>query len=222
MTLTLSLTVLLLLALKCSGFHLPLNSISSKISKLKQIRYRCSSPHAMCTVNNQKKQAASKKSILGSKLNSKAAIQAVKTTTLPTGRKSVTAKPIPIKTTVKEVKVAKIISASDSISISSSSKSVSNLPLLDEVGDSGSNLESLVVDENFRTALKDFRKANAPKKLVRAVADHSESGMLDQNMTVHAFRTLQRMNRYYNMTFLLLSIDLVYCESMRFERYSRW
>lgn len=159
----------------------------------------------MCAVNNQKKQAASKKSILGSKLNSKAAIQAVKTSSLPATRKSVTAKPVPAKNTVKEVKVAKIISASDSISISSSSKSVSSLPLPDEVGDVGGNLESLVVDENFRTALKDFRKANAPKKLVRTVADHSESGMLDQNMTVHAFRTLQRMNRYYNVKFFFCS-----------------
>jgi hypothetical protein len=200
MTLILLLTVLLLLALKCSGFHAPLKSLSSKILNLKVARYRWANPHAMCIVNNQKKQA-SKKSILGSKLNSKAAIQAIKTTTLPTDRKSVTAKPLPVKNTVKEVKVAKIITASDSISVSSSSKSVSSLPLPDEGGDAGGNLESLIVDESFRTALKDFRKANAPKKLVRAVAEHSESGILDQNMTVHAFRTLQRMNRYYNVKF---------------------
>jgi hypothetical protein len=206
MTVTLSLTVLLLLALKCSGFYAPLKCLSSKILIAKEVRYRCANPHAMCIVNNQKKQA-SKKSILGSKLNSKAAIQAVKTTTLPIGRKSVTAKPLSVQNTVKEVKVAKIISASDSISVSSSSKSVSSLPLSDEVGDAGGNLESLVVDESFRTALKDFRKANAPKKLVRAVAEHSESGMLDQNMTVHAFRTLQRMNRYYNMKFLRILSD---------------
>ena len=197
MAVTLSLAVFLLLALKCSGFLVLPNSLSSKTLRLTDKHFRRASPQAMCTGNNPNKQVASKKSILGSKLNSKAAIQAVKTTTAPVGRKSVSTKSLAVKSSVKEVKVTKSISASDSISISSSSKSVS-LPLLDDVGDAGGNLESLVVDENFRTALKDFRKANAPKKLVRAVADHSESGMLDQNMTVHAFRTLQRMNRYYN------------------------
>ena len=50
-------------------------------------------------------------------------------------------------------------------------------------------------DEAFRAQVRDFRKLNSPKKLVKAVEELSEAGRLDQNMTVYAFRTLQRMNR---------------------------
>lgn len=66
----------------------------------------------------------------------------------------------------------------------------------DSNNDSDKNVDSLTIDERFRIVLKDCRKTNAPKKLIRAVAEYSESGRLDQNMTVHAFRTLQRMNRF--------------------------
>lgn len=83
-----------------------------------------------------------------------------------------------------------------SVSISSSSRSVASVLSMDDAADGSGNLESLIVDDGFRSLLRDFRKANAPKKLIRTVADYSQSGKLDQNMTVHAFRTLQRMNRF--------------------------
>ena len=50
-------------------------------------------------------------------------------------------------------------------------------------------------DDGFRSKMREFRKSNAPKKLVKAVQELSAEGLLDQNMTVYAFRTLQRMNR---------------------------
>jgi hypothetical protein len=61
---------------------------------------------------------------------------------------------------------------------------------------SSSASEPLVaVSEEFRVAIKDLRKINAPKKILRLVSDHAAAGTITQNMTVHAFRTLQRMNR---------------------------
>ena len=54
---------------------------------------------------------------------------------------------------------------------------------------------SAVVDVAFKAQMKELRKLNAPKKLVKAVKDLSDSGRLDQNMTAFAFRTLQYMNR---------------------------
>jgi hypothetical protein len=85
-------------------------------------------------------------------------------------------------------RMSELTHSDSSISVSTSSQSVT------QISDS-ETLELLMIDEDFKTALKDFRKANAPKKLLKAVAEYSESGRLDQNMTVHAFRTLQRMNR---------------------------
>lgn len=55
--------------------------------------------------------------------------------------------------------------------------------------------DSQVVDASFKLQMREFRKANAPKKLLKAVEELSQLNKLDQNMTIHAFRTLQRMNR---------------------------
>jgi ribosome biogenesis GTP-binding protein YsxC/EngB len=88
-------------------------------------------------------------------------------------------------------KMNELTRSDSSISVSTSSSSVTQV-----TASSDSEIsELLMIDEDFKTALKDFRKANAPKKLLKAVAEYSETGRLDQNMTVHAFRTLQRMNR---------------------------
>ena len=172
----------------------------------------------MCAADNQKKSAPGAKGILGSKLKSNTAAKKV-----PTGTSQKSAPPSPGKPTgsltqgqkggskdfMKEPKkIQPAISAiSDSITVSSSSKSVSTVSTLESEGDAdNSNLDSLIIDDGFRTALKDFRKSNAPKKLLRAVADYSDSGKLDQNMTVHAFRTLQRMNRYHSSLLLTSSL----------------
>ena len=155
---------------------------------------------SMCLVNDQKNQNTGvKKSILGSKIKLKAPAPTQKNAVVK-AVKSSEKKTTPPPATAAKVfkkepkKVQPDITGSSSISVSSSSKSVSSVQTDGELSEN-SNLDSLTIDEGFRTALKDFRKSNAPKKLLRAVADYSESGRLDQNMTVHAFRTLQRMNR---------------------------
>lgn len=150
----------------------------------------------MCLGNNQKKSPL-KKSTAGPKLTSAITTRAKKSTgpIKENDPKKVKAKSSKVTETDRnDLHKAPIISPSSG---SISSDSNYSALALKEDSDSSSNLESLVVDEGFRTALKDFRKANAPKKLIRAVANYSESGMLDQNMTVHAFRTLQRMSRCY-------------------------
>jgi len=43
--------------------------------------------------------------------------------------------------------------------------------------------------------LREYRKSDSPKKLLKEVSDCSESGTLTQDQTVQAFRMLQRMNR---------------------------
>ena len=155
---------------------------------------------SMCLVNDQKNQNTGvKKSILGSKIKLKAPAPTQKNAVVKavkSGEKKTTPPPATAAKVFKKEpkKVQTDITGSSSISVSSSSKSVSSVQTDGELSEN-SNLDSLTIDEGFRTALKDFRKSNAPKKLLRAVADYSESGRLDQNMTVHAFRTLQRMNR---------------------------
>lgn len=134
-----------------------------------------------------------KKSNLGAKLLQKAVKRsgaAATKTAKATAASDVSR--VPVK---KSKTIPAGITSNSSISVSSSSKSVASVLSTDDAIDGNGNLESLTVDDGFRTLLKDFRKANAPKKLLRAVADYSQSGKLDQNMTVHAFRTLQRMNR---------------------------
>ena len=134
-----------------------------------------------------------KKSILGAKLLQKAVKRSGAATT-----KTVKTIAAPEKSRVPVKKLKAIpaeITSNSSISVSSSSKSVASVLSIDDAPESNGNLESLTVDDGFRTLLREFRKANAPKKLIRAVAEYSQSGKLDQNMTVHAFRTLQRMNR---------------------------
>lgn len=135
-----------------------------------------------------------KKSNSGAKLLQKAVKRSGAATT-KTGK--TVANPETSRVPVKKVKaVPAEITSNSSISVSSSSKSVASVISMDDAPDGNGNQESLTVDDGFRTLLREFRKANAPKKLIRAVADYSQSGKLDQNMTVHAFRTLQRMNRY--------------------------
>lgn len=148
----------------------------------------------MCLGNNQKKSLL-KKSTAGPKLTSAITTRTKKSTSpvKENDPKKVNAKSSRVTETDRNDSHKTPIISSSSGSISSDSNSTALA--VKEDSDSSSNLESLVVDEGFRTALKDFRKANAPKKLIRAVANYSESGMLDQNMTVHAFRTLQRMSR---------------------------
>ena len=150
----------------------------------------------MCLGNNPKK-LLPKKSTAGPKLTS-TTTKRTKKSTSPISEKS-TQKDKSKLSRNSETTDRKDVSHKASISsvCSESIGSESNYPALapKEDTDNSNNMESLLVDEGFRTALKDFRKANAPKKLIRAVANYSESGMLDQNMTVHAFRTLQRMSR---------------------------
>lgn len=50
-------------------------------------------------------------------------------------------------------------------------------------------------DETFLTQLKEFRKTNSFKKLVKMVKDHSAQNNLSLNMTVMTLKTLQVMNR---------------------------
>ena len=51
------------------------------------------------------------------------------------------------------------------------------------------------VEEDYRTAVKELKKTNSPKKILKISQEMSETGKLNQNMTVFAFKTLQRMNR---------------------------
>eukprot|EP01041_Mallomonas_annulata_P003483 gene3483-6929_t len=50
-------------------------------------------------------------------------------------------------------------------------------------------------DDSFRNLIRDAKKNNSPKKLVKIVQQLSIDGKLNQNMTVTAVKTLQRMNR---------------------------
>ena len=193
---------LLLPALLCDGYVLQTRvSLKASLSQRGQCN-RMLTHLSMCLVNDQKNQNTGvKKSILGSKIKLKApaptqknaVVKAVKSSEKKTTPPPATAAKV-FKKEPKKVQPDITGSSSSSISVSSSSKSVSSVQTDGELSEN-SNLDSLTIDEGFRTALKDFRKSNAPKKLLRAVADYSESGRLDQNMTVHAFRTLQRMNR---------------------------
>ena len=49
----------------------------------------------------------------------------------------------------------------------------------------------LAVDDEFRTAMKKFRKADASRKLLRYIEERTNTSTLDQFMAVYAFRTLQ-------------------------------
>ena len=60
---------------------------------------------------------------------------------------------------------------------------------------SGNREDAMTVDETFRQLIKEHRNSNAPKKLFRIVEKYANESRLDQNMTLHAFRVLQRMNR---------------------------
>jgi hypothetical protein len=51
------------------------------------------------------------------------------------------------------------------------------------------------VSEDFRNMVKAFKKSKAPKKLYEEVIKMSGAQQLDRNMTVYAFRNLQRMDR---------------------------
>ena len=151
----------------------------------------------MCLVNNPKKKGTA----AGPKLTSTSTVRTKKATSPNSEKicKKVKSEPSRNPKTDKSgasLKAPTIPPGSESITSESITSESYNPALAQrEDTDSSNNLESLLVDEGFRTALKDFRKANAPKKLIRAVANYSELGMLDQNMTVHAFRTLQRMSR---------------------------
>ena len=191
----LSLALILSFATFGDAFSCKAISHSSIFIRLKSsCSHRSWSP-SMCLANNQKKSLL-KKSTAGPKLTSATTTRTKKSTTTASENGSKKAKPgspRDSETHKKDTSHKAPISSESSKEISSES----NYPELaqKEDAESNSNLESLLVDEGFRSALKDFRKANAPKKLIRAVANYSESGMLDQNMTVHAFRTLQRMSR---------------------------
>ena len=189
--------ILLLVPFLCNGFSTRSWFLSNKLSS-ERIGY---SDLLMCVPTNLKKQGTeAKKSILGSKLKTSQTTQPKKkiaaTSDNRNSKLAATLQTEKVKNLTAEKKMIQTDhGVSSSISVSSSSKSVSSVQTDGEAADNN-NLDSLIIDESFRTAMKDFRKANAPKKLIRAVADYSESGRLDQNMTVHAFRTLQRMNRY--------------------------
>ena len=185
----------------CTGFFTNTPSLSGKLFPQSKRYDEISNNLLMCIAPNLKKQDAGvRKSILGLKTKTIGAAQQQQKTTAIAIKSDAKLAMSAEKKSGKDSKAdKKKIQAnpvlSGSISVSSSSKSVSSVQADGEMADS-SNLDSLIIDDIFRTAMKDFRKANAPKKLIRAVADYSESGRLDQNMTVHAFRTLQRMNRY--------------------------
>ena len=51
------------------------------------------------------------------------------------------------------------------------------------------------VDSSFRAQLREYRRQGAPKKMLKALEDMSAERKLNQNMTVYALRTLQRLNR---------------------------
>ena len=51
------------------------------------------------------------------------------------------------------------------------------------------------VDSSFRAQLREYRRQGAPKKMLKALEDLSAERKLNQNMTVYALRTLQRLNR---------------------------
>jgi len=72
-------------------------------------------------------------------------------------------------------------------------------PTADGGGGSSSSADDstllLAVNEEFRAAMKEFRKADASRKLLRYVEERANTTSLDQFMAVYAFRTLQRMNR---------------------------
>ena len=192
----LSLTFILSFATFSDAFYCKVFSQSSISIQLKSSCSHGSWSPSMCLVNNQKKSLL-KKSTAGPKLTSATTTRTKKPFASASENGAKKGKPGSQRgseTHKKDASHKAPISSESSKEISSES----NYPELaqKEDGESNSNLESLLVDEGFRTALKDFRKANAPKKLIRAVANYSESGMLDQNMTVHAFRTLQRMSRF--------------------------
>ena len=193
--------ILFLVPFLSNGFS-PRSWFLSNRDSSEKIRYSIPfSTLFMCIPANLKKQGTeAKKSILGSKFKSSQTPQLKKKISATSDNRVRKLESTLETEKVKNFKAEKKMTQTDygvssSISVSSSSKSVSSVQTDGETTDNN-NLDSLIIDESFRTAMKDFRKANAPKKLIRAVADYSESGRLDQNMTVHAFRTLQRMNRY--------------------------
>jgi len=52
-----------------------------------------------------------------------------------------------------------------------------------------------VKDDGFRTIIREAKKNNSPKKLMKFAQQWSAEGRLTQNMTVTTIKTLQRMNR---------------------------
>lgn len=67
----------------------------------------------------------------------------------------------------------------------------------DNINKSGNSDDAslLAVDDEFKISMKEFRKADASRKLLKYVEERSTAKTLDQFMAVYAFRTLQRMNR---------------------------
>lgn len=59
------------------------------------------------------------------------------------------------------------------------------------------------VSEEFREIIRTYKKAKAPKQLYEEVVRMSQETLLDRNMTVYAFRNLQRMERHD------LALDLI-------------